>query len=303
MAMNDDDGYPPLRAEKREPGVRQYWFGEKTSSGWIVEPPDPDSLLVRLGRYPQGTMSAPCVSDAVASGFCRDKSDYYKIMRELCIAWSKETIKTYCSSDEARLIKLVLILRETDRMMSRVSEQIAVWESMVCLADLDCGYNSEERYGRKNGSTPADDGISLLSEDIVRMKGSRAEIARDIAKRSEALLPNCSALVGPLVAARLLAEAGGLTRLAQMPASAIQILGAKTAFFSHRVSGSPPPKHGCIYEHKRVHAAPKRVRGKVSRTLAACLAIAARIDCHRGSGDPVFLQRAKKRIDMAGGQR
>jgi nucleolar protein 56 len=148
-----------------------------------------------------------------------------------------------------------------------------------------------------------DSGILLLSNDLMRIKTSRKQIALDISNRSEKILPNCSALVGPLVAARLLAQAGSLTSLARKPASAVQILGARNAFFMHRITGSPPPKHGCIYEHKRVHSAPRKVRGKISRTLAACLAIAARLDCYRGTLDADFQDRAKQRIERAGGRR
>jgi nucleolar protein 56 len=226
----------------------------------------------------------PSVEDAILSGFCTNRDEYHSILRDLSLTWSQEAIRVYRSSDEARLIKLVLILRDTDLMMGRISEQIESWQKMTFQA----GFSGQI------------DGIAQLSEDLTRMKKSRAQVARDISARSEALLPNCSAIVGPLVAARLLAQAGSLLHLAQMPASAIQILGARKAFFSHRVSGTPPPKFGCIYEHKRIHAAPKKIKGKVSRAVASSLAVAARIDCFRGTRDQAYLEKADLRIRRAG---
>jgi nucleolar protein 56 len=114
-------------------------------------------------------------------------------------------------------------------------------------------------------------------------------------------MPNTSALIGGLVAARLMAHAGGLLPLSRLPASAIQVLGARTALFAHLRTQTPSPKHGIIFQHRRVHNAPRDVRGRVARVLAGKLAIAARIDQFRGSADPAFLARAQAQIDAAAG--
>jgi nucleolar protein 56 len=95
-------------------------------------------------------------------------------------------------------------------------------------------------------------------------------------------------------------HAGGLAPLSRLPGSAIQVLGAKTALFSHLKNATPPPKHGIIFQHRRIHNAPAEVRGKVSRVLAAKLAIAARLDMYRGKAVPEFLEKAQARIDAAG---
>jgi len=43
--------------------------------------------------------------------------------------------------------------------------------------------------------------------------------------------PNISSVVGPLIGARLISYAGSLQRLAMLPSSTIQILGAEKALF------------------------------------------------------------------------
>jgi nucleolar protein 56 len=96
------------------------------------------------------------------------------------------------------------------------------------------------------------------------------------------------------VAARLVNRAGGLQALARMSSATIQVLGAEIALFSHLRDGTPPPKHGIIYQHKRVHSAPRQIRGRVARVLASQLAIAARIDLGDGRADPVFLAKVLK---------
>ncbi|MEM2850022.1 MAG: C/D box methylation guide ribonucleoprotein complex aNOP56 subunit, partial [Candidatus Bathyarchaeia archaeon] len=43
-----------------------------------------------------------------------------------------------------------------------------------------------------------------------------------------------------------------------------------------------PPKHGLIFQHPLIRQSPKKLRGKISRVLAAKLSIAARIDAFTG---------------------
>ncbi|MCI4340676.1 MAG: ATP-binding protein, partial [Thermoplasmata archaeon] len=97
---------------------------------------------------------------------------------------------------------------------------------------------------------------------------------------------NISALLGPLLAARMLAQAGGLDRLARLPASTIQVLGAEKAFFEHLRGRAPPPRHGLLFLHPSIQGAPRRLRGKLARALAGKVAIAARIDREGGALRP-----------------
>jgi nucleolar protein 56 len=95
-------------------------------------------------------------------------------------------------------------------------------------------------------------------------------------------LPSLSALLGPLLAARLCVEAHGRMRLARLPAGTVQVLGAEKAFFNHLKTGAPPPKHGHIFMHPWISRSPRWVRGKISRTVAAKASIAAKIDAFEG---------------------
>ncbi len=97
-------------------------------------------------------------------------------------------------------------------------------------------------------------------------------------------LPSLSALLGPLLAAKLSVIAHGRARLARLPSSTLQVLGAEKAFFSHLRSGTPVPKHGMIFQHPWISRSPRWIRGKVSRMLAGKATIAVRVD-HFG-GEP-----------------
>ena len=88
--------------------------------------------------------------------------------------------------------------------------------------------------------------------------------------------------------------------MSRMPASTIQVLGAANALFTHLRAGAPSPKHGIIFQHRRVHNAPKERRGRVARVLAGKLAIAARLDYYRGVLAPEFIEKSQIKIDAAG---
>jgi nucleolar protein 56 len=109
--------------------------------------------------------------------------------------------------------------------------------------------------------------------------------------------PNVKEVLTASVGARITARAGSLQRLATLPASTIQILGAEKALFRSLKTGANPPKHGMLFQHPLIHAAPKWQRGKIARAIAAKVAIAARIDAYRHAGRDLFIaEKLKKRI-------
>lgn len=283
----------------RSPNVLRYWFGDLIGSRWIPASFG-QALYERFLAAGHIMAGSPSPRLGVESGFCQSESEYYQHLRDVCINWTGTVISDYNRSDEAQLIRLVLILREIDTLVGRVSEQVSVWNQMLLTPVSGASGNEGVQNSIEQGKDQDMTCLNRVSCDIANMKGARAQIADLIRIKSVNLLPNCSHLVGPLVAARLLAAAGSRKRLAEMPSSGIQVLGAKNALFSHLSTGSPSPKHGHIYEHKRVHAAPRKVRGRVARTLAANLAIAARIDNYRNSPDQEFLDRADRLIKENG---
>jgi nucleolar protein 56 len=100
---------------------------------------------------------------------------------------------------------------------------------------------------------------------------------------------------GPL-SARLISSAGGLDRLASLPSSTLQLLGAEKAMFRHLRSGKKPPKHGMIFQHPDIHRAPYWQRGNISRALAGKALIAAKVDRYKGDfiGDTLLKEFNEK---------
>ncbi len=122
-----------------------------------------------------------------------------------------------------------------------------------------------------------------LAEVWLRAEEVRRALERSVEVEAPQRFPNLTGLLGPLLTAKLLSQAGGLARLARMPSSTVQVLGAERAFFEHLRGRGPPPRHGLLFLHPSVHTAPRAQRGKIARALAGKVAIAARRD-QEGSG-------------------
>ena len=124
--------------------------------------------------------------------------------------------------------------------------------------------------------------IQALCRNVLGLYQLRQNLEQYLDATMEEVAPNTKALVGSLLGARLIALSGGLTNLAKMPASTIQVLGAEKALFRSLKTGTKPPKHGIIFQHTFLHEAKKWHRGKIARALAGKLAIAVRADAFGG---------------------
>ena len=136
-----------------------------------------------------------------------------------------------------------------------------------------------------------------MGEELLHLSSLRDKLLKHVERTMENIAPNLSTIAGQTIAARLIARAGGLQRLAMLPASTIQILGAEKALFRALKTGTRPPKHGIIFQHQAVHSAPKWQRGKVARSLANKIAIAARIDAFRGTKEQQLQKTFERRLE------
>lgn len=122
--------------------------------------------------------------------------------------------------------------------------------------------------------------ISELAGTLSELHDRKNELEHYISDEMGHAAANITYLVGPIIGARLMAKAGGLSKLSKLPSGTIQMLGAEKALFRHLKDGSKPPKHGIIFQHPWVHRAPYWQRGKIARAFASKIAIAAKVDEH-----------------------
>jgi hypothetical protein len=108
------------------------------------------------------------------------------------------------------------------------------------------------------------------------LEAHHARLLERVERAARGRAPNLASVVGPRVAARLIAAAGGLNALARMDASRVQLLGAR------RRPGPGPaargPRFGLLFRADRMEEVPPGRRGAYARSLASLATIGARAD-------------------------
>lgn len=215
---------------------------------------------------------------------------------------------------------LVQAIRSLDDQIATINlynERLHEWYGMHFPELADYAHDKRyaelvARYGDRN-SVMQELGIDIESigsdmddEDIRAMSDLADTLDRlyEDCDRTEAYIqgiveqtcPNMCAMLGGPLAARMVSLAGGLERLASLPSSTVQLLGAEKAMFRSIRSGKKGPKHGVIYQHPAVHRAPYWQRGKIARALAGKVLIAAKIDQYHGefAGDRLNAELEKR---------
>ncbi len=222
----------------------------------------------------------------------------------------ERTRQAYESGDHP-IIQAISAYNELERMKGVLYERMEEWYG-IYFPELKTG--SAESYSRLiNGISDAADGNEALLKELLGEKSARASAAlREVGRRrpskseSSALssiaelelklssiqkaldeylkesakqrMPNITYLIEYKLAAELLGKAGSLERLAMLPASTIQLLGAEKALFKHLKYGGRPPKHGILYRLPEISAAERRERGRIARIYATKISIASRAD-------------------------
>lgn len=282
--------------------MQSYWFGDVSEGRCSPVTGDTVAIVSRVLSLStqMDVFIPPDWQLAVSCGVCSDRADYLARLQDVCIAAAERSVREHYAGKDAELLQMVRTLDEMDTVINLLSERAADWYMVRHPA-----------FSRKYRRTPSHILVRTIREksrgalgkvagEIEQLAETRTALAKEVSARANDVMPNTSALIGGLVAARLMAHAGGLLPLSRLPASAIQVLGARTALFSHLKTHTPSPKHGIIFQHRRVHNAPRDLRGRVARVLAGKLAIAARLDYFRGITAPEFLEQAQNSIDAAG---
>ncbi|KAI0121781.1 Nop domain-containing protein [Daldinia grandis] len=122
------------------------------------------------------------------------------------------------------------------------------------------------------------DNISTFAGKVVKLAEYRRTLYSYLVDKMSTVAPNLAALIGEVVAARLIQKAGSLTNLSKYPASTLQILGAEKALFRALKTKGNTPKFGLIYHSTYIGRASQKDKGRISRYLANKCSIASRID-------------------------
>lgn len=269
---------------------------------------------------------------AVELGFVKTPVAYNSWVQEVTASIVRGQVKLSSARRDLQVVQGVLTLDDLDKSLNLYAGRVREWYGLYFpeLGDLverhepylnlvlsfcdrsrfdvvsltEIGL-SEEKSGAIVEAASDSLGAEMGEEDLEQIRSiseltlKMYTIRRNLESHLEVLMkecaPNITALVGSSIGARLLALAGGLDKLARMPASTIQVLGAESALFRSLKTGSPPPKHGIIFQSPLIHQASRWKRGKIARALAGKLAIAARIDAFSDRDDGDSLKREVER--------
>ncbi|HIE36900.1 TPA: C/D box methylation guide ribonucleoprotein complex aNOP56 subunit, partial [Candidatus Geothermarchaeota archaeon] len=197
-------------------------------------------------------------------------------------------------------------VKKIDRYASLIRD-ILVREEYIEETLIERGY-PEDRAKKISDASKKSTGGMLSREDleiirshaiqILNLIDLREELDKYLKNLLEEEAPNISRLIGHKLAARLIAKAGGIRKLATLPSSTIQLLGAEKSLFLALRRGGRPPKHGVIFQHPFINQSPKVIRGRIARLLAGKIAIAARVDAFGGEfvGDKL-LSEVSNRVE------
>lgn len=130
--------------------------------------------------------------------------------------------------------------------------------------------------------------INDLADRLLTLIEYRDSLNTYIKARMDSLAPNLSYLVGELIGAKLIAKAGTLMNLAKFPSSTLQVLGSEKALFRALKTKSRTPKYGLIYHATLVGQSVPKLKGKISRSLAAKLSLCARVDALGSDNKPTI---------------
>ena len=293
-----------------------------------------DSRIMEESEQEKIHSSKPQV--IVDSGFAENISDALAKLREFAIGLSSSKVTEVSESPDLHIIQAINSLDEIDKIANALSSRLREWYGLH-FPELDNVIDSINGYAqivmagkrdrlskqvyeeagfpdskvemlsliasKSRGGDISDVNLTIvqsIAKQILDFHNLRKSLEDHIESEMNSIAPNLSAILGTAVGARILARAGSLKKLASLPASTIQVLGAEKALFRALKTGSQPPKHGLLFQHAMVHAAPRWQRGKIARAIAAKAVIAARIDVYGEGLNKTLLEKLNVRVEEIG---
>ncbi|MFB6131776.1 MAG: NOP5/NOP56 family protein [Halanaeroarchaeum sp.] len=266
------------------------------SQGWFadLDRGDLESAAARI-RDGSATEPQPWPTLAVASGFVPDESAYYDALHEATVETTRSMVAERERADDRQLVHAVRAMDDLVETTNELSERLAEWAGGT-YGESGAGVDYARTVSQRDPGDLVEERIVSLATRVTDLDDEREGLEAFVRREAPAVCPNLSMLAGPLLAARLVAIAGGLESLAKKPSGTVQVLGAEDALFAHLRGRATSPKHGVIYTHEYVRETAPDQRGSAARALAGKLSIAARIDHYSGDRRPSLQDELDERI-------
>ena len=237
---------------------------------------------------------------------------------------TKQLIKSSFKPDTL-VLQTINHIKELEKISNMLAKRLREWygyylpelakkiQEHETFANLILKHNKKELLNELHLKDIESMGASIKEQDLTPIKTLAQQFLAvlELKKQQEQYLeqlvqehfPHLYQIGGSLITARLMAKAGSLQRLALLPASTVQLLGAEKALFRHLRTGSAAPKYGVLLHHPLVTQVPPKHKGKMARMLANKISIAAKVDYHQtGKTDQQimkkFVQELEKKAEL-----
>ena len=257
-----------------------------TDRGWFVDLA-PGSVDGARKAIDSGAAAEPAdwPQRAVEAGFADSEADYYDLLHEATVAATRATVVDRERADDKQLLHAIRAMDDTDRTANELAERVGEWAGTL-FDDVPSGVDAARELADREATTPLEARVISLAERVDDLAGEADDLRAFIERQAPEVAPNLSEMAGAVLAARLIALAGGLDTLAKKPSGTVQVLGAEDALFAHLAGRATSPKHGIIYTHEYVSGTRPEDRGSAARAFAGKLSIAARVDHYSGERRP-----------------
>lgn len=256
-------------------------------------------------------------------GFLESEEDLNEALHEFSLEITNYKLKEASKARDMFLIQAINAIDEIDEATGKLIERLREWHT-IHFPELDKIRNNEKyvnlivEYGDKNSiienesldevdisnqSTGAEiEGYDLevlqeFAGPVKSLQDTKKSLTDYVDQKMMEIAPNLSDLIGSSLGAKLIAHIGGIEKLALLPSSTIQIMGAEKALFRHKKTGERPPKHGLIYQHPEIRSARWWLKGKIARALAAKISLAVRKDVYSGELDPNLKEEFENKLE------
>jgi nucleolar protein 56 len=266
------------------------------TAGWFESVP-PDDPAAARDAIDTGSAAVPddWPARAVASGFAGSESEYYDRLHDAAVHAAREAVRERERADDQQLTHAVRAMDDAERVANELAERAGEWAGSL-FDGAGPGVEAVRAVADRDADGPAERRVVSLARRVDDLAEERDDLRAFVERSAPAVAPNLAALAGPVLAARLVALAGGLDELAKLPSGTVQVLGAEEALFAHLRGHAPSPKHGVIYVHEYVRETRPEDRGSAARALAGKLTIAARVDHYSGDRRPELDAELDERI-------
>ncbi len=269
-----------------------------------------EKSLIKKHPHIKKTDSANIIN-RILENFRKDAKEFYSVNLFNTKKLVSESVK-----DDLLIIQAVKTTEDIDKIANGLCKRLREWYSLY-LPEASELISDNETFVKVILEKDKNKLLHELKVDVSMGKDLRdndVEKILSLAKAVEGLYAerrktedymegvmknichNFHEITGTNIGAKMIAKAGSVEKMAFMPASTIQLLGAEEALFRHIKTGARSPKYGILLQHPLVMKAKRQDKGKVAKALADKISIAIKVDFFKGEfiGDKLRKDLEKK---------